>query len=386
MSQLASISLCFLFFLLLSLPVSQMYFSVVPERAVGGDEIERKLEKISFDSFLTSRFQKSFDDWLSQKIGFRGYMVRMDNQINYLAFGELDGGVKTDVVLGSKKMLYQRDYIKSVDGFDLVSLDVLERRVLLLKRLQGFLKSRGKSLVLLISPTKASIYPEYIPAEYRSDLYKGRPTNYQNILPLLKKHKINVLDGQAKFKKQSTEVDYLYFAPSGAHWNDVASCEIASSLLESAATGLGKTLMYFSCSPVKIKKTRTSDLDLLRLCNLLISDSFQIPAAYPVTKAKKPVGAFKPRIMFLGDSFMWPIIRFIEWHKVYKSIDMLYYYNTVHHFPGGSKFSVQRDKDAWMEMLLKQDLVVIQASVARLNNLFPRFFDDIEKFVPELAQ
>jgi len=385
MSRIISFIATAIILLLLSLPAAQMKFKFVKERKLSGETHKKKLKPLDFSHLLSGDYQRSFEEWFSDNIGLRGHLVRLDNQLTYKIFGDLDGGVVTRNLLGKGKMLYQKEYVKSIDGFDSVKISKLEHYVKMLKRLQDYQKARGKGLLLLIGATKASLYPEFIPKRYRASDSVRRTSNYQNLLPLLAKYEIDFFDTQEYFTEKKKTSDFSYFAPSAAHWGDVASCEVGNELMRITGKQLGQKVTNFTCGPVKIKKPTATDVDLLRICNLLDSTELQVPAAYPKTEPIRPKDAFKPKLLLIGDSFIWPILRFLEWHKVYTWVDFHYYNNTNYRYPGGrgngSKLRVPKEK--WLENLDKQDMVVIHSSVSRINGLGLGYLEEVESFLDE---
>lgn len=385
MFRITSFIVTSLILLMLALPTAQMELKFIKERKLAGENNKKKLKPLTVNNILTGDFQRAFEEWFSDNMGFRGYLVRLDNQLTYKFFGDMDGGVVTRNLVGEGKMLYQKEYVKSYDGFDQIEFSKLDYYVRMLKRLQDYQKARGKAFLLVIGVTKASLYPEFIPKRYRAPENVRKTSNYETLLPLLKKYGINFFDTQDYFTKKKKTSKFSYFAPSAAHWGDVASCEVASEIMKSTSQQLGKPTINFTCSPVKIKKPTTTDLDLLRIANLYDSSEFQIPAAYPVTLPIKPEGAIKPKMLLIGDSFIWPLLRFLEWHKVYTWVDFHYYNNTNYHYPGGrgngSKLRIP--KEQWLEMLDKQDTVIIHSSVSRINKLGLGYLEEVGTFLDE---
>ena len=77
------------FVLLLLLPTAQMTFKPFRLVPLNGAEIRPERPAFSWHSFISGEFQKQFDDWFSTVLGFRGHLVRSDNQLNFSLFREL---------------------------------------------------------------------------------------------------------------------------------------------------------------------------------------------------------------------------------------------------------------------------------------------------------
>src|SRR5690606_12090014 len=94
----------------------------------------------------------------------------------------------------------------------------LKQMVQQIEALQTICRSRGMGFAFVITPSKASIYPEKVPShwEKRSD---PRPRGYDLLLELLGETKVIYVDGPALARQQiekGTEVSL--FPPAGSHW------------------------------------------------------------------------------------------------------------------------------------------------------------------------
>ena len=97
--------------------------------------------------------------------------------------------------------------------------------------LQYLLTRKGVAFLLLITPSKAAIYPEYIPR----NLCRARPSikrDYDSFVPLLDRHRINYVDGHV-ITQQATQIEKaLLFCQGGLHWNNLGAYYTARAVID----------------------------------------------------------------------------------------------------------------------------------------------------------
>lgn len=197
--------------LLLSLPVIQMRYKVVPISSLAGVE-EKMAEMIPFSSrdWLTGKYRRHFTQWFVKKNGFRNFFIRLDNQINFSFFRE-SKAYGDSIVVGKDNWLFEKSYIKEMNGEQPVNINRMESKISRLKQLQNILESRGIYFLLVIAPSKATIYNEFI-AQRHIKMHPVRETgNYIKIKNLLDSNGINYLDGHSFFLQNKKDAPYDLF-------------------------------------------------------------------------------------------------------------------------------------------------------------------------------
>jgi hypothetical protein len=98
---------------------------------------------------------------------------------------------------------------------------------------------------------------------------------------------------------------YPVFPRGGAHWNHYASLRVTQELISRMESLLGKRMVHLAIQDVQWDaKPRGSDGDLVRLANVWRSSAFYAPNPYPTVVRDAPPGAFRPKILAVGGSFM----------------------------------------------------------------------------------
>ncbi len=151
-----------------------------------------ELEKRSLANFpvfsthegkLASGIRSSFENWLNDNIGFRDLFVSVYSNIQYNIFGRSPNSM---VELGKDGWMYytQDRNLKIASGEYVLLQKELESILKQQQRINDKLKSQGIEYVLVLPPSKVSIYPEYI----RSGDYQVRETPVDQLAQYIQTH------------------------------------------------------------------------------------------------------------------------------------------------------------------------------------------------------
>jgi hypothetical protein len=355
----------------------QMQFEPIPKGRLKGVVQPESAPVFSLESAINGSYQKLVEEWLMKRSGLWSYLVRADSQLNYLLFSQISSNYTHSVLLGKDDFLYEKEYVFGYNKFTSVSDEKLETLADNLQKLQKLLETRGIGFALLVSANKAELYPENIPSSFIDSTRSVRKTAYEKLIPRLEARRINLLDGQRYFEERKTRVPYRYFSHTGTHWNDVAACMIASELGSLMQAHFGKKMRNFSCSPVKLKDVpRKPDRDLVEICNLWDQSALYHPTAYPVTKTIAETGAFRPKILIVGSSFVWPLLRFFEYHRVYREANFYYYYKSNRSYPNIRRRKIDRSTIDWSSDVFSHEMIIIEINQVAVENAGFGFIED----------
>jgi len=149
---------CVFAFVLLA-PVVQMTTHIAHEPAV---EEMRKPKPISrLIPRLAAMDPTLADDingWFNDRYGFRGLLIRINNEIEYDAFRMSDR-----VVIGHDGWLFTKDWLALIaqNSRDAAMEDA---SIAAVRHLRDCLAARGVRLVVVLNTWKSSLYPQYLPA------------------------------------------------------------------------------------------------------------------------------------------------------------------------------------------------------------------------------
>lgn len=358
-----------LFLILISLPVTQGVFGFFPEEELFGMTKEAIKPEFNFKNWLNMSFQKDFESWIDSKLGLRGYFIKTDNEINYLLFKEIHQKTHNKIIIGKDNYLFENSYIKSHIGRDYRDIPVLEERIQKLKKLQDKLSENKIAMIFLISPSKASFYPEKIPPELIYETADKNPeTNYNRIMPMLEKYEINYIDGLDVLLNKKDTSEYLLFSKSGTHWTRYGSCLVLGDIIKETDRQLNSKSRVPDCSEVKIfKEPLFEDRDLADLANLWNTERFDQELAYPQLKHETDIPN-KIDLLMIGDSFGWGLLKNVRESKGVTDYNFYYYFNSDYKEDGVARDINKNPKDL-KEFILSKNLLIIEANEIALNDI-----------------
>ncbi|PIR03631.1 MAG: hypothetical protein COV59_05590 [Candidatus Magasanikbacteria bacterium CG11_big_fil_rev_8_21_14_0_20_39_34] len=361
------------FLLILCLPILQKIFDILPKQELKGYTYEKEFISLGMHSWWSGSFQKNFTNWFSDYIGFRGYMVKLDNELNLRIFREISASTQTKIVLGKDHQLYEKGYIDGINNKDWVSSGFLHEEAKKIITLQNKLKARGITLEILIAPSKATIYPEFIPEKY-THISEHKKTNYDRMITFLEDEGIHVFDANRYFLERKESNTYPFFTRSGTHWNYYAACLVSEELLQQISEYSNKKLGKIVCEPVSVDNIAYgTDRDLLDVINIWNQGQFLKDIPHPTIKFVSGEDSLD-KILWVGDSFSWTVLSIFEKADVYKKRNMYYYYSREFIFPSGEEKRLDRENIDWDEVF-SHEVIVIEATQTAMNSIGFGFVD-----------
>jgi hypothetical protein len=159
--------------------------------------------------------------------------------------------------------------------------------------------------LFFITPSKASIHPEFIPDALKAESRGQVRANYERLVPRLARHGVRTLDAHALMVSLKETSGYPVFPKGGAHWNYTASFRVTQELISRIEALTGKRMVRLKLDGVVWEKRRTgSDGDLARLANLWRPSTFYESNPYPIVEREASPDAVRPDVLLVGGSFL----------------------------------------------------------------------------------
>jgi hypothetical protein len=328
-------------------------------------------------AWLDGRFQEAADQWWKERFGLRFFFVKTNNQINYALWDRVYEGGQA-VVFGKGGWLYERGYIATYCRLeDPVPTKRLRTFFEQLALFQQAMDERGVPFVVLLTPSKAAIYPERIPDEFCGP----QPTpgrEYDQALSMMAELGIRYVDGyQLTQDAKSLWPDITLFTKGGTHWNNLGAYYSAASLIELAGELSGRTLPPLVLDDVVVDNHPTGpDVDLVNYLNLLFPDT-DFPTAHPSISMKTPADG-PLRAVFIGMSFLEEVLMDLAQTGAFEQLDHYWYYHhDIRDVLTGTKRPVTRETIDWPGEILAADLLVLDLNMRQVANLHAeRFVED----------
>lgn len=363
-------TLFILIILIMSVPLIQKTYTFLPEaNPLIGATIENKDTSLTIDTWISGDYQKKKEAFMDQNFGERNLIVRLNNQIRFTLFKQ--SNVK-ELIIGNKNYLFQKNYLNALYGNDFVGEAIIKERLRKFKLVQDTLEKLGIPCELIIAPSKARYYQEYIPKENKQTITSK--TNYFTVLKECKANNINYFDVSDWFLKIKHSHGYPLFPKTGVHWNNYGSVLFVDSLMKRLEYKSKLNLPKLHITSVNISNNLVDvDQDLGNTMNLIKPIQVE-PMPYPTYSWEKDSSKAKIDALFVADSYLWNIYYQGLTVNLFSNITYNYYNTTIYNDrtpePTG-KVDVTKTK----EVIEKHKAVIILLSEPNLQDLGWGFID-----------
>ena len=369
-----------LFIALLFLPIFQKASRLFPTFDLYGVEVPIN-PIFNATTWFSGEYSEKYRKRFAAKIGFRGLFVKLVNQFNYSVHGEMPKVSGPEVVIGKKGWLYEQSYITNYINPQKIDEQKLAGFVKDLQILQDKLAKRRIVFILLISPNKAAVYPEYLPDELRIQAEKNNKESSISILrPMLKGSDIRFVEAGEIFRLLKQDTEYL-FPPGGTHWSYYGSFLISQELLEKARQANFFSVSIPHLTSVTYHSPLGTDTDVQDFTNLFWFKGYQrIELPYPEVKSNISPLSNRLNILMVGDSFSRTMLDSFYLSKIIHKADLFSYYSSLFSNPivdGNKWYNVAKNRGLidhkdidWEEYLLNRQILILQINEAAIHSTY----------------
>ena len=262
---------------------------------------------------------KEYANRINDDFPGRKELIRWTNELWYRAF-RVCPAKSAGITVGRHSFLYETGYLHEY-CIERPSKESLIPLVKDIRKFQTLCDRSGIKTVILITPSKASIMPEFIPATWMRR-YIPEPRGYDYFVDLLKENGVRFVDGHALTAKAKASAPSPIFAKGGTHWSQYGALFTLNALVDNL-NSQGMTLAPVSAvNPHVIQNPKGRDNDLLQLMNLARPWRYPCTSFRIVPSKNKAVGP----IAIVGGSFSWQIAGELDASKQCSEIPVFYYY------------------------------------------------------------
>lgn len=340
---------------------------------LSGYEPDSPPPRASLSDWLEGTFQAAADQWWKERFGLRFFFVKLDNQLDFWLYGRVYEGAT--VVFGKDGWLFEKAYIEGYCRLREPSDPELVRETLEgLRALQDAFDARGVPFVLLVSPSKAAVYPEKIPDEYCAP-HEGAGYDYEVYRDWLDDYGIRWVDGYAITQAaKPLWPDITLFAKGGIHWNDLGAYYSAEALLAALRPLSDRTIPPLVLEDVVVDHDPNRfDRDMVDYLNLLFPDT-DFPVPHPTITMQRPADGGL-RMVLVGMSFLEQLAVIYAQTGAFDRVDHYWYYHhDVRNALTGDKTPLDRGGIDWDEAFLSADMLIIDMNMLHLQGEHVRRF------------
>lgn len=388
MKQFPKYSLAVFIALVLFIPMTQMKLELFEKQTLeGGISIAEKPE-FNKEAYWDLSWQENFGRYVNDNFGFRTWYVRLINQIRYSFFRHTKA---PGVVVGKKGELFIESYIDDYIGRNYIGKSKIDENVRKIRRLQDSLSARGKDLIVVFAPGKASYYPELLPDQYIRK--KKDSTNYTVYAQALANKGVNFIDLNKWFFEHKTKFKYKVYPKYGTHWNHYGMTVALDSIIKYIEHKRHINIPDLSYSIVNYNsRLKGNDFDIGILMNLLspIKKDINPYPIYKIADVKDNPNYKKPDVLVVGDSYWWCMVGDDLPKKFFREDEYWFYNRDI-------VFQNNQQKDMVKEVnlsasLAQRDVVLLMATEATfymfpygfVDNAYKLYCDDNSKRLKEI--
>jgi alginate O-acetyltransferase complex protein AlgJ len=356
----------------------------IPSLALAGIFPQVTRPDFTLQDWLSHRFQDNASKWFNRYFGARALFVRLGNQVNYSLFGTsyMNNQNNQTIIIGKQSQLYEvgyiNDYCKLVHP---MPLELAEAHVKEIAEIQDQLARRGIAFILLISPSKAAIYPEFFPDIFCSS-HKSTNRDYENFIPLLDRYKINYVDGHTITFAAKAREQAPVFSQGGTHWNDLGAYYAAERLLKMIETLTSQSIGRLSLQHLEIDHTPTGrDKDLAEILNLMFPPyNYLVPRP---TIVREGPAYHLGKAVWVGGSFIWAILDILNGTNIFQTMDAYYYYKLLlKSYPAKTSRQIDVSQIDWDKDILTSQVLVLETNETNFSPKYlTAFLSDILRYL-----
>ena len=317
---------------LLVLPMLQAHVLHIPLKPLNGVTIETEKPDFNLETYRSGDYAKQEEAYLGEHFGFREPVIRLYNQYLWSCYKKT---YAHDVMAGKQGWLYTPESVSDYYGTELLNWQPsveearskFEREVKYMCRIRDILKVNDVELLAFIAPEKSFVYPEYLPdGEHDTTTFNA----CDFFLNRFEENGFPCIDMTRWFVLMKDTIPYPLIPQTGAHWVFPA-VYAADSLFRFMGDLKGIELPGLKIGALHESDNHGTDNELERLLNLSLpirKRNGYSPAA-EVTAEVGP-NSVKPKVLFVGNSFMWGMANRVPMREVFSDMEFWYYFSTAY--------------------------------------------------------
>lgn len=336
------------------------------ERELSGVVVVPAKPSFSIENFADGTFQSGLEEYVEYNLFARRTLTRLYNQLLYTLFHSTDN---QEMLVGKENYVYEKAYATAyLTEMTEAEKAALEYNINRLALLSEKLEEQGIPLVIRMSPSKAELYPEYLPSAYdrfvkmkQNGLYHANW--YQTFCELIAEKDIPVYDRHDMMVAMKADGE-IVFTKGGTHWSLAPMSEYINglnALLEKVLNRkLGRMIVTDEKNVVG-EMGNVNDSDIWDICwnALCVKPNYASPH-----RTFKSVSVENPLCVFtIGQSFSTLPLSTIYcvddpvWDKTYFS----WYNSRVIHYTEQNRTGVQiSEKTDDYETYLATDVILVE--------------------------
>lgn len=358
---------------ILWLPLIQEQFDIFKVKPLTGFTEKAKSPELTCQSYYDGKFQIQLEKYVSENFGFRENMIRIYNQYIWAFFKKTYIHFITP---GKDNWLFYEGAVKDYYGTEQYSAfstaekakDYFDKNVEMMCQLRNVLKSYDIEFLSFMAPSKVYVYSEYLPR-------RDKDTTTINSLDYYSKALTEAgfpnIEMTSWFRDMKDTLEYTVFPKTDNHWQYTAVYgydslfRFMNSLNDFGIPKIkyGKPEPYY----VKCHNDEASLNLLFPIINK--SEDYKLNVEIECDENCK-----KPKVLFVGDSFIWGLNEQLPWNEIMDDVEILFYNEDV--FKGFDRVHLYKNEINLLRSILRADYVVFYTSAHQWYKATYKFVEE----------
>lgn len=348
--------------LLMALPLLETEFKIFDAEGLKGAFYPKIKPVLNDSDWFSGDYQKKAEEYLTDTVGFRNVLLRLNNQIDYSLYEKLHA---YDIVVGKENSLQATTHFDAYLGKLKNSRVAYDSTSYKLSKLQDTLKKLNKFLFFVIAPSKGSYDIERAPYWY--NVKKEGRSYYDEIKENFDKMNVNYLDFDKIFIERKKRVERREYTDYGIHWaRHTAAWTFDTILRYIESKSVYKDLPKIeNVSYFEIDTALKIDVDLTSSLNLMFPYKFH-HKFYDCRFGVRKLNEDKLNLMNISDSYDGIFTSVGLASHTFDTYSSWYYFTTVYrkNDPNSYPANTLDLKDE----INKANIIFIMATLANLDN------------------
>ena len=304
----------------------QKWFHLFEMKPLAGFIKNTEVPELTLDNYQSGEYQAKLESRLGETFGFREPVIRLYNQYLWTCYKKTYCHF---IVPGKKGYLFYTEALNDYYGVETLKTfrtydrarEWAQQNVRMMNKLRYVLKDYDVEFLCFMAPNKTQLYSEYLPYHQPAPPGAFNTADYYDSL-------MNVIDFPHVemtrwFKAMNDTASFQLIPKRDSHWR------------YSAAYGYDSLFSYmnslndFGIPDIHVQGMRQLDTMYRENDEKTLNLIFPIPNDSPKYRPEVTVecneGCHKPKVLFVGDSFVWDLETYLPWKEILGDVEIWFY-------------------------------------------------------------
>lgn len=285
-----------------------------------------EVPKLTLENYQSGQYQAKLESHLGETFGFREPVIRTYNQYLWWCYRKTYCHF---IVPGKKGYLFYSEAINDYYGLESLKMyrtydrakKWARKNVLMMDKLRQVLKDYGVEFLCFMGPNKTQLYPEYLP--YHAPAPAGAINTAAYYDSLMNVIGFPHIEMTRWYKAMKDTCSFQLIPKRDTHWR------------YAAAYGFDSLFCYmdrlndFGIPDIHVNGMIELDTNYRendeKTLNLIFPIRNDAPKYRPDVTVDNGEGCHKPKVLFVGDSFIWDLETYLPWKEIMDDVEIWFY-------------------------------------------------------------